>query len=41
MVRQGEIKGVNDHGVREDGSVHIIICGVQVVLVREGVTQTA
>ena len=40
VARQGEIKGINDHGVREDGSVHIIISGVQVILAREGISRS-
>ena len=40
IVRQGEIKGVDDHGVREDGSVCIILSDVYVVLVREGISRS-
>ena len=40
MVGQGEIKGIDDHGVREDGSVCIILCGVDVVLAREGISRS-
>ena len=38
MVGQDEIKGIDDHGVREDGSIHIIPSGIQVILAREGVS---
>ena len=38
MVGQGEIKGIDDHGVREDGSIHIIPSGIQVILAREGIS---
>ena len=38
MARQGKIEGVNDYGVREDGSVGIITSGVQVILMREGIS---
>ena len=32
MVSQGEIKGVDNHGVRDDRSVCVIGGGVQMVL---------
>ena len=38
MAGQGEIEGVNDHRVWEDGSVCIILSGVQVILMREGIS---
>ena len=40
MVRQGEIKGINDHGVREDGGVDIIASSVQVIVTREGISRS-
>ena len=37
MARQGEIEGIDDHGVQEDRSVYIVHSGVQVVLSGEGI----
>ena len=40
MVGQGEIEGIDDHGVQEDGSVCIIHSSVQVVFMREGISRS-
>ena len=33
MVCQSEIKGIDDHGIREDGSMGIVGSGVEVIFV--------
>ena len=38
VARQGEVKGIDDHRIWEDGSVHIIGSGIQVILSRKGVS---
>ena len=38
MTREGEIKGIDDHGIQEDGSVCVIGSGIQVILSREGIS---
>ena len=40
MAGQGEVEGIDNHGAREDGSVHITHCSVQVVLLREGISRS-
>ena len=40
MVGQGEVEGIDNHGVRKDGSVHIISSGVQVILLRKGISRS-
>ena len=37
MMRKGEIKGIDDHGVRDDGGVCIICSGVQMILSRKSI----
>ena len=37
MMRKGEIKGIDDHGVRDDGDVCIICSGVQMILSRKSI----
>ena len=34
MVCQSEIQGIDDHGVREDGSMGIVGSGIEVILAR-------
>ena len=40
MTREGEIKGIDDHGIREDGSIGVICSGVQMILSREGISRS-
>ena len=37
-MREGEVEGVDDHRVQEDGSVCIVGSGIQVILSRKGVS---
>ena len=37
---QYEVKGVDNHGVRKDGSISIVHCGVKMVPLRESVSQS-
>ena len=34
-----EIKGVDDHGVRKDGSISIVLSGVEVIPLRESISR--
>ena len=38
MTREGEVKGVDNHRIWEDGNVCIISSGIQVVLSRKGIS---
>ena len=38
VTREGEVKGIDDHRIREDGSVCIIGSGIQVILLRKGIS---
>ena len=40
MMREGEIEGIDDHGVRKDGSMRIILSGVDMVFAREGISRS-
>ena len=40
MTREGEIKGIDDHGIWEDGSIGIVSSGVQMILPREGISRS-
>ena len=40
LVGQYEVKGVDNHGVRKDGSISIVHCGVKMVPLRESVSQS-
>ena len=35
-----EVKGVDDHGVRKDGSVSIVLSGVKVIPLRESISRS-
>ena len=37
MTREGEIKGIDDHGIRDDGGVCILCSGIQVILLRKSI----
>ena len=37
MAREGEIKGIDDYRIWEDGGVCIVSSGIQVILSREGI----
>ena len=37
MAREGEIESIDDHRIREDGGIHVVSCGIQVILSRESV----
>ena len=38
MMRVGEIEGIDDHRIWEDGGVHIVGSGIQVILSRKGIS---
>ena len=38
MTREGEVKGIDDHRIWEDGSVYIVGSGIQVILSRKGIS---
>ena len=38
VVREGEIQGIDDHGIWEDGGVCIVGSGIQVILSRKGIS---
>ena len=38
MTRESEVEGIDDQRVREDGSVCVIGSGIQVILLREGIS---
>ena len=37
MAREGEIESIDDHRIREDGGIHVVSRGIQVILSRESV----
>ena len=37
MAREGEIESVDDHWIRDDGGIHVVSCGIQVIILRERV----
>ena len=39
MTREGEVEGIDDYRIREDGGVHIILCSVQVIFSRESISR--
>ena len=40
VMREGEVKGIDDHRVREDGSVCVISSGIQVIFSRKGICRS-
>ena len=38
VTREGEVKGIDDHRVWEDGSVCVIGSGIQVIFSRKGIS---
>ena len=38
MMREGEVEGIDDCRIREDGSVCIVGSGVQVIFLRKGIS---
>ena len=40
MAGQCEVKGVDDHGVRKDGSISIVLSGVKVIPPRESISRS-
>ena len=38
MAREGEVEGINDHRIWEDGGVCIVGSGIQVILSRKGIS---
>ena len=38
MTREGEVEGIDDHGIWEDGGVCIVSSGVQVIFLRESIS---
>ena len=38
MTREGEVKGIDDHRIREDGSVCVVGSGIQVIFLRKGIS---
>ena len=38
MVREGEIEGIDDHRIWEDGGVCIVSSGIQVIFLRKGIS---
>ena len=37
MTREGEIKGIDDHRIRDDGGICVVSSGIQVILLRESI----
>ena len=40
MVREGEVEGIDDHRIGEDGGVCIVGSGIQVIFVREDICRS-
>ena len=40
MAGQYEVKGVDDHGVRKDGSIGIVLSGVKMISLRESISRS-
>ena len=40
MAGQDEVKGIDDHGIRKDRSVDIVLHGVKVILLRESISRS-
>ena len=40
VTREGEIEGIDDHRIRNDGGVCIVSCGIQVILLRESIRRS-
>ena len=40
VTREGEVEGIDDHGIRDDGSVCIVLHSVQVILSRERISRS-
>ena len=40
VTREGEVEGIDDHRIREDGSVCVVGSGIQVILSRKGISRS-
>ena len=40
MIRVSEIKGIDDHRIRDDGGVCAVCSGIQVILLGKGISVT-
>ena len=38
MTREGDVEGIDDHRIWEDGGVGIVGSGIQVILLRKGIS---
>ena len=40
MTREGEVEGIDDHRIKEDGSVCVVSSGIQVIFSRKGISRS-
>ena len=40
MASQREVKAVDDHGVGKDGSIGIVLSGIEIILLRESISRS-
>ena len=39
-MREGEVKGIDDHRIWEDGGVYVVGSGIQVIFSRKGISRS-